>query len=110
MKAYIVKSQKVIEPFGDSPEDCLIANATLRSSQESILSDLNIEVVSAEDDHVQDQDEHLVLTDNLYFNRELMVKFLLKSRELKKKHGVRFTARNINPENSRHDSRCQDVR
>ncbi len=84
MKAYIVNSGKAIDPFGESPQDCLIANATLRSTQESVLSDLNIEVVFVEDDHIQDRDEHLMLTDSLYFNRELMAEFVLKSRKLKR--------------------------
>ena len=84
MKAYIVKSSKAIDPFGDCPQDCLIANATLRSSQESVLSGLNIEAVFVEDDHIEDRDEHLILTDSLYFNQELIADFVLKSRELKR--------------------------
>lgn len=84
MRAYIVKSRKAIDPFGDSPQDCLVANATLRSSQESVLSDLNIEAVFVEDGHIQDQKEHLMLTDSLYFNRELIEEFVHKSRDLKR--------------------------
>jgi carbonic anhydrase/acetyltransferase-like protein (isoleucine patch superfamily) len=84
MRAYVIKSQKAIDPFGNHPQDCLIANETLKSSQKSILSDLNIEIINVDDNHTQDRNEHLTLTDSLYFNKKLMAEFILKSRKLKK--------------------------
>ena len=72
MRAYIVKSQKTIEPFGDKPQGSLIANETLALSQISALSDLNLEVVSMDDDHIQDREVREILSDCLYFIWELM--------------------------------------
>jgi acetyltransferase-like isoleucine patch superfamily enzyme len=49
-----------------------------------VLSDLDLEVVSVDDDHIQDREEHVILTDSLYFNRELMAEFILRSRKRKR--------------------------
>ena len=72
MRAYIVSSRKTIEPFGDNPRDCLIANETLKASQESVLRGLNIDFVIDEEAQIHDPEEHLILTESLYFNRELL--------------------------------------
>jgi len=100
MKAYIITSGKAIEPFGDNSQDCLIANETLKASQESVLRSLNIDLVIVEEAQIQDPEEHLILTDSLYFNRELLIDFISRSRGLKRntvcafKPGV-FTIRTI---------------
>jgi carbonic anhydrase/acetyltransferase-like protein (isoleucine patch superfamily) len=83
MRAYIINSRKIIEPFGVNPQDCSIGNETLKASQESVLKSLNIDFVAADDVHVHDPEEHLVITDSLYFNRELLLEFIAKSRGLK---------------------------
>lgn len=83
MKAYIVVSGKTIKPFGDSPRDCLIGNETLRASQESVLRSLDIDPVCVEQGEIHDQDEHLILTESLYFNRALLEEFISRSRDLK---------------------------
>jgi carbonic anhydrase/acetyltransferase-like protein (isoleucine patch superfamily) len=100
MKAYIINTSKTIEPFGDHPRDCLIANKTLRELQESALRSLGIEFTFIENSQINDSEEHLVLTDSLYFDKELIAEFVAKSRELQRntvcaiKSGV-FTIRTI---------------
>ena len=43
MKAYIVQSQRRVEPFGDHPRDCLIGNQPLAQHQEETLRALDLE-------------------------------------------------------------------
>jgi hypothetical protein len=84
MKAYIVQSNKKIEPFGDSPRDCLIANSKLSEIQEQVLQRLGIELKIIPDAaQIEDPDENIVLADNLFFTRELMKEFVYRSRMLK---------------------------
>jgi hypothetical protein len=84
MKAYIVQSNKKIEPFGDSPRDCLIANSKLSEIQEQVLQRLGIELKIIPDAaQIEDPDENIVLADNLFFTRELMKEFVHRSRMLK---------------------------
>jgi len=81
MKAYLMHSDKKIDPFGDHPGDCLIGNRKLRHIQESTLEGLGIpieRVPSAAE--IKDEDEHVVLTDSLFFTGELMEEFIVKSR------------------------------
>jgi len=84
MKAYMIKSRKTIEPFKEHPRDCLIANRKLRDLQESVLESLDIELILIEDSRIQDQEEHIFFTDSLYFNRELLIEFISRSRELRR--------------------------
>jgi hypothetical protein len=84
MKAYIVQSNKKIEPFGDSPRDCLIANSKLSEIQEQVLQRLGIELrIIPDAAQIEDPDENIVLADNLFFTRELMKEFVHRSRMLK---------------------------
>jgi len=85
MKAYIVQSNKKIEPFGDSPRDCLIANRKLSVIQRQVLQSLGMELNTVPDAaQVEDPDDHIVLGDSLFFTRELMKEFIDRSRRLKK--------------------------
>jgi hypothetical protein len=84
MKAYIVQSNKKIEPFGDSPRDCLIANRKLSEIQKQVLQILGIELKAIPDAaKIEDPDEHIVLGDSLFFTKELMKEFINRSRRLK---------------------------
>ena len=47
MKAYIVQSDKVVEPFGDHPQDCLIRNKTLKALQNETLLGLGLQPLIA---------------------------------------------------------------
>ena len=84
MKAYIVQSNKKIEPFGDSPRDCLIANRKLSEIQRQVLQSLGMELKAISDAaKIEDPDEHIVLGDSLFFTKELMKEFINRSRRLK---------------------------
>jgi acetyltransferase-like isoleucine patch superfamily enzyme len=81
MKAYVVQSDKVIEPFGDHPRDCLIANRKLSDIQGEVLQSLGMEVRSAPGAaQIDDPGEHIVLEDSLFFTSELLQKFIAESR------------------------------
>ena len=84
MKAYIVQSNKKIEPFGDSPRDCLIANRKLSEVQRQVLQSLGMELKTIPDvAQIEDSDEHIVFGDSLFFTKELMKEFIYRSRRLK---------------------------
>jgi len=83
MKAYIVQSRSKIEPFGDHPRECLIGNRSLAQHQEETLRALDLEPgVIPDARQIGDRSEHVVLRDSLFFTRELLQEFLLRSREL----------------------------
>ena len=42
MNAYMVESNRKIEPFGDHPRDCLIGNRRLGDIQKEILQSLSL--------------------------------------------------------------------
>ena len=101
MRAYIINTRKIIEPFGEHPRDCLISNKTLREIQESLIRTFNIDLIEVEEEsQIHDSEEHLILIDSLYFNKKLLEEFISRSRELKKntvcavKPGI-FTLRSI---------------
>jgi len=84
MKAYIVQSNKKIEPFGDSPRDCLIANRKLSELQRQVLQSLGMELKTIPDAaQIEDPDEHIVLGDSLFFTKELLKEFINRSRRMK---------------------------
>jgi hypothetical protein len=84
MKAYTVQSNKKIEPFGDSPRDCLIANRKLSEIQGQVLQSLGMELKTIPDAaQIENPDEHIVLADSLFFTKELMKEFINRSRRLK---------------------------
>lgn len=64
MKAYIVQSQRRVEPFGDHPRDCLIGNQPLAQHQEETLRALDLEPAAIPDaSQIGDTGEHVVLRD-----------------------------------------------
>ncbi len=81
MRAYILKSESQIEPFGEQPCDCLIANRTLAATQTRSLASLGIEPVRIADaELINDPHEHIVFRDNLYFTPSLLEDFIITSR------------------------------
>lgn len=84
MKAYMVQSNKKLEPFGDHPGDCLIANRKLSEIQKQVLQSLGLELKTIPDAaQIEDPDEHIVLGDSLFFTKELLREFINRSRRLK---------------------------
>jgi hypothetical protein len=101
MKAYRIKSNKTIEPFGDHPLDCLIDNRSLADTQKEILLKLGIELQPEPYlGQIDNPDEHIFFEDSLFFSPELMQQFIKESRKLKRsticaiKPGL-FTLRSI---------------
>jgi acetyltransferase-like isoleucine patch superfamily enzyme len=85
MKAYMLMSNKTIEPFGDHPRDCLIINRKLSELQECALRSLDCVLESVSDvSEIKDPDEHIIFFDSLYFTEKLLAEFINRSRELKK--------------------------
>ena len=83
MKAYLVKSDKKIAPFNDSPQDCLVTDRRLGDIQREVLSGLNIELREVSDAKlVEDNEEHLIFTDSLFFTSEILTEFIAASRKL----------------------------
>jgi acetyltransferase-like isoleucine patch superfamily enzyme len=85
MKAYMVRSDRTVEPFGDHPRDCLVTNRKLGDIQEEVLRRLGLElepVPASAPPH--DPAEHIVFEDSLLFTRELMQRFIAESRGLGK--------------------------
>mgnify|MGYP005841515333 CR=1 FL=1 len=84
MKAYMVQSAKQIEPFGDHPRDCLIANRRLADIQEEALRNLGLRLAIVPDGSlVHDPDEHIIFVDTLCVTTELLSEFIERSRRLR---------------------------
>ncbi len=82
MKAYILQSNKIIEPFGDHPGDCLIDNKKLSDHQKDVLTHLGLEFRPVSSiDQIQDPNEYIVFIDSLFFTGELLQEFINKSRQ-----------------------------
>lgn len=103
MKAYIIKSDKKIEPFNDHPCDCLIGNRRLEDIQKDVLKDLNLEFETVLDaTQVEDNDEYIIFEDCLLFSKESLLEFINLSRKSRApstcalKRGL-FTLRSIVP-------------
>jgi len=103
MKAYRIRSNKTIEPFGDHPLDCLINNRSLADTQKEILLKLGIQLQPEPySGQIDIPDEHIFFKDSLFFSPELMQQFIKESRKLNRsticaiKPGL-FTLRSILP-------------
>lgn len=80
----MVQSAKRIEPFGDHPRDCLIANRSLADIQEEALRNLGLQLAIVPDGSlVHDPDEHIIFDDTLCFTTELLSEFIERSRRLR---------------------------
>lgn len=86
MKAYMIVSDKNIDPFNDHPQDCLIGNSTLGEIQRSVLGNLGIQLVKVSGpEEINDTNEHILFTDNLFFSKELLTEFITRSKGTKQK-------------------------
>ena len=84
MRAYIIETDKKIEPFNDHPKDCLIVNRKLSEIQKDILNSLEIEWEIVPSDESIDDNDYIVFSDNVLFTREILQQFIEESRALKK--------------------------
>jgi len=80
MKAYIVQSDKRVDPFGDYARDCLVRNEPLSELQKRTLLELELEPVRVSgSDEIDDPEPYIIINDNLYFTRELLNEFIERS-------------------------------
>jgi len=85
MKAYIVQCRKVIEPFNESPSNCLIGNKTLAMLQQETFMMLGVEpTIVATEQQIKETAECIVTGDNVYFTPELLAEFIARSRRQRK--------------------------
>ena len=86
MKAYIRKTKKTIEPFGEHPKDCLIGNKRLSEIQDYALRTAGLSPVHVTDmSTVHDEDEYIVVGDHVFFTARLLEEFIGKSRNTKRR-------------------------
>ncbi|MDD2732291.1 MAG: hypothetical protein PHI53_03810 [Candidatus Pacebacteria bacterium] len=84
MKAYILRTEKKLDPFNEHPGGCLIGNKTLEKLRRKILLGLSLEIVVVSDvSQIDDKQEYIFLHDSLYFTEELLSEFIAKSRKQK---------------------------
>jgi len=84
MKAYVVRNDKKIEPFGEPARDCLVLNQTIADSQAGVFAGVGMEMISVlSASQIVDPNEHVVLGDNLYLTPELLCEFVERSRREK---------------------------
>ena len=85
MKAYMLRSEKRIDPLGDHPSECLVTNRRLRDLQQEVLQQLDLQLIDvASGAQVEDTEEHIVFEDSLLFTKELLEEFITRSRELQR--------------------------
>ncbi len=88
MKAYRIKTNKVISPFLEDVSKSLIGFRTLREYQNEVLKEYGFETVDIEDiSEIEDQ-EFLIFYDNVYFTRRCLRYFLNVVK--KKNHSLRL--------------------
>jgi len=84
MRAYILKTDVKIDPFGDYARDCLIGNKPLQQLQAETLRAAGLEPIYIDDlSEITDPNEYIVLEDNLYLTVELLLDFIAQSRQMK---------------------------
>src|SRR3954471_11416371 len=80
MKAYLVRTSKLVEPFDDEARDSLILNKPLSEWQDEALRELGIPSETIADGAaIDDSDEYLVIEDRLFFSAELLRDFVKES-------------------------------
>lgn len=101
MKIYIIQTNKKIEPFLEDVSNVLIKNKKLKTLQDEILNDLDIESIFIKDySEINDENEYIVFEDNIFFEPEILNNFIEESRKLETsticalKKGI-FTLRTI---------------
>ncbi len=79
--AYMITTNKMIEPFDEHPRRSLIMNQELGDLQERTLQGFGLKLKRiANDAEIDVSQEHIVFTDSLYFTKELLKEFIARSR------------------------------
>ena len=85
MNAYVLQTINKLAPFYDYPKDCLIGNKKLGLIQRNTLESLNLDIVYISDiNEIEDLNDYIVLSDNLYFTKKLLAEFIFKSKSKKR--------------------------
>jgi len=83
MKAYMVVTNRAIEPFGDHPGDCLIVNKPLSTHQYAALNREKVVLAPVSNSaDIDDPGEHIVFHDYVYFTPELLHEFIERARRM----------------------------
>ena len=81
MRAYVVATQKTLQPFGEHPRECLVGNVSLQRVQQEALKQAGLVPVRVDSaSAIRDDDAHLIVEDRLFFTPELIAHFLAQSR------------------------------
>ncbi|OGD66774.1 hypothetical protein A2442_01465 [Candidatus Campbellbacteria bacterium RIFOXYC2_FULL_35_25] len=84
MKIYVIKKQELIEPFQKLSKDLKIGNRKLNEIQNDNFLKLNLNPVIVDNlSEIRDEEEHLVINDNIYFEYELLKEFIQNSKKIK---------------------------
>jgi NDP-sugar pyrophosphorylase family protein len=84
MKIYVVKKQETIEPFEKRANDLSIGNKKLSVLQNNIFSKLNLNsIIVNNPSEIKDNEEHLIIDDNIYFEYDLLKEFIYRSEKIK---------------------------
>lgn len=82
MKAYIIQSDKKIEPFLEEVSNVLIKNKELGVLQKESFDYLNLMPVFIRDiSEIKDNDEHIIINNDIYFEPEILNNFIEESRK-----------------------------
>ncbi len=76
MKAYILPSRRVIQPFGDPVGQAMIGNRTLAEAQRSVLVEAGLEPVPIDSATVIGAGPCLVTYDDVFFTRRVLASLL----------------------------------
>lgn len=81
MNAYMLVTNRAIEPFGEHPRDCLIVNRMLASHQEEALRHERLSLIPVGSyADINDAGEYLMFDDFVFFTPELLHEFVDRSR------------------------------
>jgi NDP-sugar pyrophosphorylase family protein len=85
MKAYILTTNKSIEPFREHTRDCLIGNQKLSDIHKEVLHSIGLTpIFISKDKQIEDSEEYISFDDTLFFTKKILLEFIIKSRRLNK--------------------------
>lgn len=86
MNAYMLITGKSVEPFNEHPGQCLIGNRRLSELQQEVINSLGHKLVPVTNAaEINDPGEHVIFTDSLLFDKNLLATFISESRRLGKR-------------------------
>ena len=83
MRAFVLKTGTIIDPFGDDVEQSRVLNVELGDHRRSVLSRMGFEITRVERCEEIDEREFLLLEDSLYVTEPLLRQFVGKVRKVR---------------------------